>query len=436
MTTTKSLRVGVSWTFVGNVAYAGSQWLLLLFLVRFTSVEEVGRYSLALAITSPIILFANLKLRVVQATDAGRDFRFSDYVAVRFGALTVAMVVLSVIVLVGDYSGSVAVVLLVALFKTIESIGDIIHGLLQQNEQMDLIAKSNILKGLGALSGMVLGWVVTKTLEGGVLGIAVAWAMLVFFYDARNARRVISLAQDEVQDRLVPVGNDRSPQPNSQVWLRLAWLALPMGVAGALESLAANIPRYSLHSSLGDEALGYYAALSYLLVAGTTVTNSIGQAVSPRLARYYRDNLSNYVHLVRRLVILGSVLSVLGIVCAVAWGEEILGLVYHPDYGRYASEFTWVVVAGAFLFVASVLNSGLNATRHFRSSMVVQVITVLVTLLSSLLLVPVHGVLGAAWSLGSGQLARTIVLALMLQVLVERRRVEVHAQSRQLTARE
>lgn len=73
-----SLFQNFSWTFIGNVVYAISQWGIIVVLSKFGNVMMVGQYAIGLAVTAPIILFANLKLRDVQATDASSKFRFGE----------------------------------------------------------------------------------------------------------------------------------------------------------------------------------------------------------------------------------------------------------------------------------------------------------------------------------------------------------------------
>src|SRR3984957_8650959 len=78
-----SLWLNFSWTIVGNVVYAGAQWGILVLLARLGNPEAVGQFSLGLAITAPIMLFASLQLRAIQATDARLQFQFRDYAGLR-----------------------------------------------------------------------------------------------------------------------------------------------------------------------------------------------------------------------------------------------------------------------------------------------------------------------------------------------------------------
>src|SRR2546425_157717 len=66
----RSLRANFSWTLAGNVVYAACQWGMLIVLARLGSPTMLGQFALGLAVTTPVIIFANLQLRAVQTTDA------------------------------------------------------------------------------------------------------------------------------------------------------------------------------------------------------------------------------------------------------------------------------------------------------------------------------------------------------------------------------
>jgi O-antigen/teichoic acid export membrane protein len=154
-----SLRSNFSWTLAGNVVYAGCQWGMLVVLAKFGSPEKVGQFALGLAVTAPIIMFSNLQLRAIQATDARREYRFGHYLALRLATMALALFVIVGIACTYRLE-SALVILAVGLSKAFESLSDVVYGLLQFHERMDRIALSMMIKGplsLAALSATT-GW--------------------------------------------------------------------------------------------------------------------------------------------------------------------------------------------------------------------------------------------------------------------------------------
>src|SRR5689334_8730460 len=98
-----TLRRNFSWTFIGNAVYAGCQWGMLVVLAKLGSPEMVGQFTLGLAVTAPIIMFTNLQLRSVQATDAKKQYIFSDYLGLRLTSVAIALLIIVVISFSGGY---------------------------------------------------------------------------------------------------------------------------------------------------------------------------------------------------------------------------------------------------------------------------------------------------------------------------------------------
>src|SRR3984957_14779043 len=118
----KSLRVGFSWSFVGWVGYAGCQWLMLSVMAKLGNPTVVGQFAFALALSAPMFMFTNLNLRVVQSTDALSEYKFSDYIALRlFGSSVALLAIVATSLFLKLPRTALVVVLLVALFKFLES---------------------------------------------------------------------------------------------------------------------------------------------------------------------------------------------------------------------------------------------------------------------------------------------------------------------------
>jgi len=390
-----TLRRNFRWVFVGNVVYAGSQWGMLTVLAKLGSPEMVGKYALGLAVTAPVIVFSNLQLRGIQATDARRDYSFSDYVSLRIYATLLAFAVIAALASLGSYSlDTRAVIVLVGLSKAFESISDVFYGLLQQHERMDRIAISMMIKGplsLAVLAGVVYS---TRSLVAGAAALAAVWLCLMLTYDLRSCHvlhrgRIIIHA-------------------NMAVLVKLALLALPLGIVMLLISLNTNIPRYLIEHYLGERDLGFFAAIAYIMVSGGTVVSALGQSAVPRLAKYYAaGDREAFVRLLCRLLLTGLLIGATGFAVVLVAGRSVLSALYTPDYARHATVFTMVAIASCVIYIASFLGYGMTAARYFKLQVPLMAMVAVSTATSGYLLIPRYGLMGAAMSL----LAAAIVQA-------------------------
>jgi O-antigen/teichoic acid export membrane protein len=175
---------------------------------------------------------AGLALRSVRATDALREHNF-DYFSLRLLTTVAAVLAVAGVAWSSGYGTHTAtVILIVGIAKGLESISDIVHGLWQQHERMDLIAGSLVLKGVLSLGVVAVAVYFTGDLRVGACGLVFVWALVLLSYDARWAANVSGVVRPlRLRWRSRTLG-------------ALAWLALPAGVVMALVSFNINVPRY------------------------------------------------------------------------------------------------------------------------------------------------------------------------------------------------
>src|SRR5690606_10077213 len=121
-----------------------------------------------------------------------------------------------------------------------------------------------------------------------------------------NAKRLF-LVDRGYASRFIDVLTSRSGSGSVRA---LARQAAPLGLVILLTSLNSNVPRYVIEAVHGEFSLGIFAALAYLIVAGTTVVTAVGQAVSPRLSRMYAlGQVDQFRRFISSLIVAGLMLG-------------------------------------------------------------------------------------------------------------------------------
>ncbi len=389
------LRVNFSWTLVGNVTNAAAWFAMTIVLAKLGSPEDVGQFALGLAVTAPIFMFASLRLRDVQATDTRQEYQFGDYFAMRLITTALAFLAVVGIVAFSDFGWEVSlVVMATALSKAVEAIGDAFYGLFMQQERLDRIAKSLMIKGPLSLLGLGLGFYLTGSVFWGVIGLATARALIVLGYDIRNAS--LSLGQSSAPIvRLIPK-DFPSPRWNTAILTRLAWLTLPLGLVTMLISFNGNIPRYFIEEHLGVHLLGIFAAITALQKAAPTVVQALGRSASPRLAKYYAaENVRAFRRLTLQLVGIGVLLGGAGVLVALVAGRQVLTLLYGEEYAL-PGLFTLVMVDAGLDYVSTMLLFSITAARYLKVQLPLYLGTSTTVVLACFWLIPSAGLEGAA----------------------------------------
>jgi len=406
-----SLRTNFSWTLLGNIVYSGCQWGMLVILAKLGSPVMVGQFALGLAVTAPIIMFANLQLRAVQATDAKHEYLFGDYLGLRLIAIALALFVIMAVSFFSGYrEDTMLVILVIGVAKAFESTSDIFFGLLQQHERMDRIAKSMMLKGFLSLLALGIGVYLTRSTLWGVIGLAVIWALILIYYDLKSGALILRLSQITNPSANIKIDDSTlSPRWDKAKLRKLALLALPLGFVMLLISLNVNIPRYFIEHYLGERQLGIFAAISYLMVAGTTIVSALGQSASPRLAKYYASgNHTAFRDLLVKLVAIAMLLGLAGLLVVIFAGRELLTLLYRPEYAKHVDIFLWAMVAAGISYITSFLGYGMTAARYFKVQMPLFTVVILVLIIACFWLIPAYGLLGAAMALTIAAIAQML----------------------------
>jgi O-antigen/teichoic acid export membrane protein len=416
-----SLRQNFSWAVAGRIVFVICQWGMLALLAKLSTTSVVGAFTLALAINAPIFRLAHFGLRVAQVTDVQSRFDFADYMGLRTLAGLLGMVVATAIAVV-FYAGSeiATVIVLVGASKLVDSVCDLLYAVFQKRDRMDYVARSLFIRGPVALAAVGAGIVLTGQLAVGIAAQAVLWALVCAFHDIPLTRRTLreELAVGGVSEQHARI----RPRYDRRTLLRLAWEALPLAMVGMLLSFQATIPRYFV-AELGLEALGYFAALVYVLKAVNELIISVGHSAIARLSRLYAEGqMRRFAALLAQLIGLGVVAGTLGLGVVAVAGEEILTLLYSEEYAAYADLFFWVMAAAIVRYAAKLLRFGIVAARRFRLELLLTVIGTGATLLISAWFIGEWGLRGAAFiPLASYSVDLVVVLGLNIWSIQQRR---------------
>jgi O-antigen/teichoic acid export membrane protein len=374
----------------GGILYVLSQWVLLVILAKLGGPEVVGRYTLGLAVTAPIMLFFNLQLRALLASDVQGTFPFSAYAFLRLLTSLGALLLICGIAFGLKFTQEQAIVIsLVGLAKTTESGSDIVYGVMQKNERMDLIGMSKSMRG--ALSAGVVGVILygTGSLIAGVIALNLVWLVVFILVDCRHLGKFVAVPLNQL------TWSNLTSATLATRTFKLCKLALPLGIVSMLMSYNSSLPRYFMDAYHGETALGYFSAIAYFTVACTIVPEAFGQATLPRLAKYDLESSREFWHLLGKLILMATLIGVTGLLCAMLIGSEILSLVYQPEFGEFSAILAMVMILGTTESICSVLGVGLTASRMLTPQVTILSVVVMVTAFSGWWLVPNHAMEGA-----------------------------------------
>ena len=393
-----SVKRGFGWSLSGYAVYMLCQWAILVVLTRWGAPDlgDVALFAVALAVTTPIILFSNLGLRRVYASDSASEFRFTDYFGLRMATNVAALALIAGVAFArGFRAEAVLAILAMGAAKVVESTTDILHGYFQERGRIDIGARGTMMRGVLSLAGFLAAFLTTGSVPWAILGMGAGWAAVLVFYEwpwALKLRRASSAGASPAR---------RKTRDLSRSWMKLANVALPLGMVALVTSLKGSIPVFVIENHLGVTALGLFVALIYFYNGSNRVVSALGEAAATRLATLYKaGNNRGVARLIARMLTVALAVSALGVVIAVAAGEPLLKLFYGPRCAGSGWLLVAIMVAVCVANFQTVLDYAMVSTRHFRIQPYLYGGGALLLLVLCAVFVPSQGLSGVALALG------------------------------------
>lgn len=386
-----SLQLNIVWAFVGNISVAFFSGIILIALTKIANATVVGQYAIAQAIALPIQLFFTFKLRTVQITDYQFEYSLSEYLGVRYYSALLNIACATTLAL-ALYSGELVVlIIMTSIGYSVLIIREYYIAELQKKSRMDLVAISNICISFFAFILFFLSYYFSRKLWFAILSMFIARFVVTFGID-RLLCRYLEDGSSKVEFTYL-VSADFFKRA-----VKMVRVCFSMGLIALLSTLFISVPRLAIQRYCGVEEVGYFAALSSLLVVISLFTNSLSQVFAPVLSRLFVEDTKEYVATFAKYVagcILFS-LFVLGIVHS--YGKQIIVIIFNEDYISYTSLFTLIIVSGSLLSLFSAFNIGLSAQRKFVEQLPIYAICAAIVIFGSITIVPKVGINGGAYA--------------------------------------
>ena len=376
------------WMILGNGGYALFQVLIMMFISKFLGVDELGYFSLALAITAPIMLFSTFGLRTLWITDQSKIYSYLQFRKIRIATSLLALLVcIFVSLLYASNLTFLFIIIIIAACKVIENQSDLYYGLMHKKNMQKQISYSLLIRSASGFIGVVVGILLFGDLVAALLIYCLCWLVSFLIADVYLNRDLLKGYNSKIVG-----GNNTSKS--------ILIAGLPLAVAFLLINTNLMIPRLALSEIVSIKELGVYAALAYFVQVGTIIINSIGQAALPSLSKMYLNN-DYREHKIK-------VVKVIGVIFFISWSGAVFSYLY-SDYilevffGELIAQKNDVLILMFLLapaqYAVSIMGHVLSSIGKNKSLVFSQWILVTTNVILSMALIPVVGIYGAVYAL-------------------------------------
>lgn len=406
-TSAKSWARDTGWLLGANISKTGGLLAILIVLARFTTPTVVGYYALALAITTPIFVFAQLGLKGIFLTHKVA-FSFRTYLQVQFALAALASIVsIGIVAIVNP--ALIVTVALVCLIKCGDAITDLFAGPLQR-----FGATANIFWGIAVSSvvsaiAAIVVLVITRDLNLTLLALAAVSTVIVFILMWVPGLR-------HVRER---EANDDASIPRSSIPIRdLLRAGTPIGAGAALLALVSSLPQYFLSISYGADAVAHFAVLFYTVAVADIFMSTLVQGWIPRAreATIHPELAPHgFYRFLTRTATTWTLLTLPMAAVGITLAWFVIPAVFGPTFVLTFAIAIPIASAIALMPFASFSNIGIIVQNLYLHSITLSVASAVTSLVVCALLIPSFGIAGAFWAIAAASLARTIPSLVLLR---------------------
>jgi len=375
------------WNTLGVFAQNAISPLLLVIVTRLNGVSDSGIFSFAFSLS---LIFWALGIwggRTYQVSDVEREFTPRSYIAVRL--------ILALFILLGSFAFCIInnydvfksmVILALVLFKVLESIADVLYGILQVNGRLFIAGRSLLYKASIGLATFLIIDTYSKNIFLSTLGVVVINFLILLMYDIPHAKKF-----DKI---FIPISQtSRYISDATVIMKRCAAIAVVI----FLSMFSLNIPRYFIDQYHGEQ-IGYFGILVMPITAIGLLITFILQPNIVQLSKQLSEKLYHEFNMTLNKILMVTVgIGVVVLVVAYLIGIRALDLIFNIDFSPYQPALMIITVGALVNACVTIYINILTIMRHFKAQFYILLVTNIVLTILCVGIIKQYGLIGGAF---------------------------------------
>lgn len=401
-----SLKKNIIWNTLGTGANAFTSLFLLVIVTRINGLDNAGVFSFAFSTACILFIFATYAGRIFQVTDT-TDIKDKEFILSRIITCLLSILFCVLFVLINGYNISKSLIIItLCLYKTIESFCDVLYGILQKNEMLDIVGKSYLLKSvLGILVFLVVD-LITKNMLYSVLSMIGISIIVSIFIDYRISRKLVKID--------LPINKKHL----KQIFIK----GFTVFLISFIPVIIVNAPKYVIDHYLVDKLQAVFG----IIIMPATVISLFSQfIIHPMLTSvtnmYRKKDYESLKKMLYKMMLLVLVFGILCIVGAYIIGIPVLELVYGVSLKNYKIELVIILLASTLSTTAGVISPFLIAMRHNFSQVIIGIITIIIEVILSVLFIKKYSIAGVTYAYLIAMAINLIMYSSFIYVLLKRK---------------
>lgn len=409
------------WNITGSIANALLSVVALMIVTRILDDRQADIFSIAWTISQLMATVGTFQIRMYQATDVTGVFRFRQYLIYRLITIGIMMVSSYVYVVIRGYSGEKAVVvLLMCVFRAVDSLADVYEGWFQQKERLDLSGKALTYRIVAAVLGFGIVLFATRNLILSGVVLVVVYVVCFFIYDIRYHYGVEAFRESERKGK------------DGVTWIaKMTIEGFPLFINAFLMMSIMNAPKMVLDVAIeqGSLAQGLQTVFNIIFMPASFLNLAyiVFRPLITKMAIVWNmGKAKEFLKILMKIMVSLFGIGILLLIGSALLGIPVLSIVYAVDLSNYKMELLIIIVGGCMYTFAAVLDNALVVIRKQYILILAYALTYIYIKFAAEVMTEHWGIMGASLSYASAMVVFLIITAVMFAVgfRIEKRKID------------
>lgn len=380
----KNFKSNFIWNMLGTGLNAFNSLFFLITVTRINGINDAGIFTLAFSTACILYVVGIYAGRVFQVTDSKENVTDKEYICNRILSCVLMMIITIIFVIIRGYNiYKSAIFILLAFYKCLEAFSDVLYGIMQKNDLLNMVGKSYFVKGLLSIIVFVLVDIITNNLILSCISIIVIWTIILIFYDMKNTRKLMN------SNTKINFYNVFGIFKNGFFVFVITFLGLYI----------MNAPKYAIDNFLTEDIQAIFG----IIIMPATVMGLVGQfLMHPYLNDivnlYNKKEVKSLKKLILKIILYIVVFGAIASLLAYFLGVPVLNVVYGIDLNGYQIHLVAIIVASTLYNIGVIYSSVLTTIRKTFIQFAIYIFISLFALISSYVLTLKNGINGSTIS--------------------------------------
>ena len=342
------------WNTCASMLNAFQTVFILILISRIDPILDAGIFTIAFAIANLIMTVSRYGIRQFQASDAHEKYSFQTYRNWRAVTTLASIIVLCAYVGycygTGNYSYYKSiVVILIGFTKIIDAFEDVLHGMLQQKNHLDIAGKVLAVRMLIYIIAFLILYYIFQNLIITAAGTFVI-SLLLFLYLNHIALENFSSEKKEQDIKNI---------------FRLGKECFPLFLSSSLVMYIGNAPKYAIDTILNSEEQACFNYIFMPVFVIGLMSQFVYQPIIHKIAIIWNDGrIQELIRIILKQAALILVLTLFAITGGYFLGIPVLSLIYGVNLAGYKNELVILLIAGGMLAFVNFFQMIITVTRY------------------------------------------------------------------------